>query len=77
VWDSELDAEEFFKGIKSLMDKKYAKLTWQETQDSLVGENDANIITIVKKGSAVLVIESEVKDKAISERIVSIFSSPL
>ncbi|MCM8786906.1 MAG: hypothetical protein NC935_02505, partial [Candidatus Omnitrophica bacterium] len=38
IWDSTSDAEEFFKGIKALCDKKYSQLNWQTNKDFFIGE---------------------------------------
>ena len=48
-WDSVMDAEEFFKGIKAMMDKKYVNLKWYDKQNFITAENESNIIYIGKK----------------------------
>ncbi|MCK9573136.1 MAG: hypothetical protein M0R20_01880 [Candidatus Omnitrophica bacterium] len=75
-WDSVLDAEEFFKGMKALMDKKYKSLRWSDKQNFMVAENDDNIIYIGKKEDGVVIIEEEGKDKSTIEKITKICAFP-
>ncbi|MDD4954594.1 MAG: hypothetical protein PHP17_00945 [Candidatus Omnitrophica bacterium] len=75
-WDSARDAEEFFKGIKTLLDKKYANLKWYDKQNFMTAENDGNIIYIGKKEDAVVVVEEEGKSKAIIEKAAKICAFP-
>lgn len=75
-WDSLLDAEEFFKGMKALMDKKYANLKWYDKPNFTIAENDGNIIYIGKKGDAVTIIEEEGKDKSAIEKVAKICVLP-
>jgi hypothetical protein len=76
VWDSPMDTEEFFKGAKALMDKKYPALTWQEGQNFYTGENENNLIYIGKKDAQVLLFESEIKDKNMLTAVTTAFSVP-
>lgn len=75
-WDSVLDAEEFFKGMKALMDKKYTNLKWYDKQNFMTAENDGNIIYIGKKEDAVTIIEEEGKEKTLIEKIAKICVLP-
>ncbi|MDD5583806.1 MAG: hypothetical protein PHV55_01940 [Candidatus Omnitrophica bacterium] len=76
IWDSPLDTEEFFKGAKVLMDKKYPALLWQAGTDSYTGENENNLIYIGKKDTEVLLVESEVKDKSMLISVMGAFLFP-
>jgi hypothetical protein len=75
-WDSVSEAEEFYKGTKALLDKKYSELKWKEAKDNFIGSNDGNTIYIGKKADEILVIESENKDKALMVKILQTFSYP-
>lgn len=75
-WDSVLDAEEFFKGIKALMDKKYPNLKWSDKENFVIAENDGNIIYIGKKNDAVFVIEEDGKDKTFVEKVAKTLNAP-
>jgi hypothetical protein len=74
-WDSPQEAEEFFKGMKALMDKKYAQLNWQEAKDTIKAANDNNLIYLGKKGDEVLTVELEGTDSTIFKEIIEAFSS--
>ncbi|MCM8787487.1 MAG: hypothetical protein NC935_05460, partial [Candidatus Omnitrophica bacterium] len=74
IWDSTSDAEEFFKGIKALCDKKYSQLNWQTNKDFFIGENANNLIYISRKSNSVAVIESEIKDYNIIKKILETLS---
>jgi len=75
-WDSVLEAEEFFKGMKALMDKKYTSLKWYDKQNFMIAENEGNIIYIGKKEDGVVIIEEEGKDKSTIEKITKICVFP-
>ncbi|MCK9614017.1 MAG: hypothetical protein M0R48_00770 [Candidatus Omnitrophica bacterium] len=75
-WDSVLEAEEFFKGMKALMDKKYANLKWNDKQNFMIAENEGNIIYIGKKDDGVMIIEEEGKDKSTIEKVTKICVFP-
>jgi len=75
-WDSVMDAEEFFKGIKAMMDKKYVNLKWYDKQNFITAENESNIIYIGKKEDGVLVIEEEGKDAELVDKLTKIWTFP-
>ncbi len=70
VWDSEKDAGEFLEGWKKVIESKYPMVTWTDKDKgvSLAKSSDCNIY-LAREADKVLVIESEVTEGGILDRI--------
>lgn len=69
-WDSIGEAEEFYEGIQRVIRAKHKSIDWHRNSNFLWGQSTHNLIYIGKRNNKVLVIESEINDKSLVNKLV-------